>query len=441
MKKVLILAYDFPPYVSVGAQRPYSWYLYLKEFGVEPIVVTRQWSNKHGNALDYIEASESAETIVEETEYGTIIRAPYFPSLANKIFLAYGEHRFNFIRKLITAYYEILQYFMVFGPKKELYFAAKEYLKKNRVDVILASGEPFVLFYFAQKLSKEFHTPWVAEYRDPWIQNKSRGKGLLKSLNAFIEKRTLKGAASAITVSQFCIQQIQENIVNLPFHIVMNGYNPEMINAVAAVKQKKDILRIGFAGTIYSWHPWKSFLRVLNRWKKNNPESNLEVHFFGINIADELITFVESEIPFIQSAIFVYPRMPNLDLMRVLKEFNLLLLFNDYSFLGTKIFDYLALQRQILMCYEADEEAVILKRKYYSVEESSYCSKRLQAETIEAVNSGIIVKDSEHLYEVFDKLWEEFIRNGEIACNSTGAEKYSRKIQAEKLAQIIQELV
>ena len=54
MKKVLILAYDFPPYVSVGGLRPHAWYKYLKEFGVEPIVVTRQWENVHGNHLDYI---------------------------------------------------------------------------------------------------------------------------------------------------------------------------------------------------------------------------------------------------------------------------------------------------------------------------------------------------------------------------------------------------
>ena len=52
MKKVLILAYDFPPYVSVGGMRPYNWYRYLKEFDVEPVVITRQWENKHGNQLD-----------------------------------------------------------------------------------------------------------------------------------------------------------------------------------------------------------------------------------------------------------------------------------------------------------------------------------------------------------------------------------------------------
>jgi hypothetical protein len=62
MKKLLILAYDFPPYVSVGAVlslskyglRPYNWYRYLKAYDVEPIVITRQRSNAHGNHLDLI---------------------------------------------------------------------------------------------------------------------------------------------------------------------------------------------------------------------------------------------------------------------------------------------------------------------------------------------------------------------------------------------------
>ena len=36
MKKVLILAYDFPPYVSVGGLRPKAWLDYLSEFDVEP---------------------------------------------------------------------------------------------------------------------------------------------------------------------------------------------------------------------------------------------------------------------------------------------------------------------------------------------------------------------------------------------------------------------
>ena len=37
--KVLILAYDFPPYVSVGGIRPYNWMKFMPEFDVEPMVM------------------------------------------------------------------------------------------------------------------------------------------------------------------------------------------------------------------------------------------------------------------------------------------------------------------------------------------------------------------------------------------------------------------
>ena len=73
---VLILAYDFPPYVSVGALRPYNWYKYFREFGIYPVVITRQWGNEYGNQLDYVSASSSTETVFENTEYGTVIRTP-----------------------------------------------------------------------------------------------------------------------------------------------------------------------------------------------------------------------------------------------------------------------------------------------------------------------------------------------------------------------------
>ncbi|MCC5924652.1 MAG: hypothetical protein JJT77_12780, partial [Crocinitomicaceae bacterium] len=143
MKKVLILAYDFPPYVSVGGLRPYNWFKYFKQFDIEPVVVTRQWENKYGNELDYIAPSASKKVEIEKNEYGTIIRAPYFPNLANRLMLKYGDKKFRLIRKIISAYFELFQFVLPVGPKRTVYLAAKEYLKNNKVDVVIATGEPF----------------------------------------------------------------------------------------------------------------------------------------------------------------------------------------------------------------------------------------------------------------------------------------------------------
>lgn len=190
MKKLLIIAYDYPPYVSVGGLRPHSWFKYFNQFGVYPIIVTRQWDNKYQNSLDYIAPSQTNEVVEEVFDNGTIIRTPYKPNLANRLLLKHGNNRFRVIRKLVSAYYEIMQYMLFVGPKAGLYHAAKTYLKNNKVDCIIATAEPFILFKYAAVLGKEFNTPWIADYRDPWSSNRDVQKNiLLKYWFYYLEKR------------------------------------------------------------------------------------------------------------------------------------------------------------------------------------------------------------------------------------------------------------
>jgi len=197
MKNILILAYDFPPYKSVGAQRPYSWANDLKNQGFNPIVVTRQWRESADGNLDYISDSESSKVILEDKEMYTQYSTPYKSNLSNKLLLKYGSHRFILFRKALSAILEILQFFLNIGPKKEIYKCANNLLKKGvKIDAILATGEPFVLFHFASKLSLKYNIPWIADYRDPWSQNVVRQENKLFFL----------------FINPFVLMKIQENI-------------------------------------------------------------------------------------------------------------------------------------------------------------------------------------------------------------------------------------
>jgi hypothetical protein len=91
----------FSPYVSVGGLRPYSWFQYFHEFGVYPIVITRQWSNEHRNFLDYIAPSESEEVEVGEFAHGTIIRTPYTQNISNKMLEKYGKINMHLLEKYL----------------------------------------------------------------------------------------------------------------------------------------------------------------------------------------------------------------------------------------------------------------------------------------------------------------------------------------------------
>jgi len=441
VKNILILAYDFPPYVSVGGMRPYNWYRYFKEFGVNPVVITRQWSNHFGNQLDYIAPSDSNDLIIEETQYGSIYRTPYRPNLSNRLLLKYGEKKFKIFRKLISGYFEFTQYVFNVGPKKEIYYCAKEYLRKNKVDAIIATGDPFVLFSYASQLSDEFNIPWIADYRDCWVQDKTRsGNFLLKQWNAFFERKYIRNVFKITTVSSFIQKQLEQNITNKPFEIIHNGFDPEVKTKASKILQQNNKMTIAFAGTIYKWHPMEDFLNVCNELINSSEIKHFQLELYGINIPTEIGSIIDKRFPNLKSSVFIFPKLDNETLSNKLAQANAFLLFNDYSILGTKIFTYLGLKRKIILCFSEDTDAIDLKKKYYNLQEFDSESKMLQQEVIESTNSGVVVKNKAHLKQVLTDLNTELFETGKIECNSHGIENYSRKIQVEKLAGIIKSI-
>lgn len=436
MKQLLILAYDFPPYVSVGGLRPYSWYKYLKEYGVYPIVVTRQWGNDFGDERDYIASSKSKETIVEDTEFGTIIRTPYKPNLANRILLKYGKDRFSLVRKAVSAFYEFAQFIFFIGPKSGLYYGARKYIKEHKVDAIIATGEPFVLFKYASELSKCHNIPWIADYRDPWTQDVKRSKNFFfKARNRFFEKKYVNTAKYITTVSSYFANKINI-LIKAHIHIIANGYDSESIEKIKEIKQLSDKLRFAYVGTIYRYHPIDSVFDGFLQTIINNNIDNFEINFYGITDQIGIEKLIDEKYPILKRHINIHPSLDNFTLLKELAKHNVLLLFNYYSIIGTKIFDYIALKRHILYCYSNDFDAEKLKLKYYGIDDNK---ENPQKDLIEKTNAGTIVKDKKHLICILTHLFKEF-KTGKINCNTLNTSNYSRKNQVELLANLVESL-
>lgn len=440
MTKVLILAYDFPPFVSVGALRPYSWYKYLNEFGIYPIVVTRQWNNRYGSNLDYIDKSVSNHTEIEETPQGKIIKSPFFPTIANKLMLKYGENKLVFLRKIISAFFEIAQFVLPVGPKKQIYLAAANYLKNNKVDLIIASGDPYILFKYASQLSYLHSTPWIADYRDIWSQNNYIKNSLFKSLNKYFEIKTTKNASAVITVSKFLEANISKLVKNKPFYILPNGFDPDAIEATKNIKQKSDVFRIAFIGSIYAWNPIEIFLSTLSKFVQQNKDVQLKLNFYGVNMYGfhfSLEELIEKKFPELSDYIHLHKKIPNDEVLKEIASQNLMLLFNLYAVMGTKIFDYIGLKRAILFCFENDVDANLINYKNTNIETIPGMPENLQAELIRANQAGHIIVDAHHLLVKLDELYKEFKKIGYIPCHTINSEMYSRKNQVKQLSKII----
>jgi hypothetical protein len=193
------------------------------------------------------------------------------------------------------------------------------------------------------------------------------------------------------------------------------------------------------------WHPLRSFLNVVSEFVSSTKEARLLIHFFGVNLNDlslpsSIEKLVADEFPLLSTHIQVHKKMSNDLLLMELAQQNVLLLFNDYSLLGTKIFDYIGLKRNILFCYANDPESAELKRKYYLMEETEGISGQLQQELLLKTNAGYIIQDAAHLLKKLKELYEEFKRRGYIENKTIHAEDYSRLHQIKKLAEVINAL-
>jgi hypothetical protein len=357
--------------------------------------------------------------------------------------LKYGDSKYKFIRKIVSAYYEFAQFLFLVGPKASIYFAAEDYLKNNKVDAIIATGDPFILFSYASKLGKTFNIPWIADYRDIWSQNLHiQNVFFLKKWHTYIEHKIVNTATAITTVSEFLEIKISQLIKDKEFFILPNGYDPEAIENVKDVSQQNEMFSIAFVGSIYDWHPLRSFLSVVSKFIEINKSIKIRINFYGINLygvtfKGDLNEIIKSEYPELFNYVQIHKKIPNSQLLEELAKQNVMLLFNYYSYMGTKIFDYIALKRTILFCYTDDIEANKLKEKYYDIEEIENISSHLQEDLINTTNSGYLIKDSLQLLNKLDELYNEFAITGMIKCQTVNSEFYSRKHQVEQLASLI----
>ena len=193
MKKVLVLCNDFPPLNSIGAQRPYSWFLYLPEHSLHVTVVTKSWLAK-SEMPQHVQAATAKS--VETTKSTVLIRVPDENSPVALFIKQFGYQKLSTLRKFLVFLEQLLKWIWAWWDKnRSIYVAAAELLSKEKFDVVITTGEPFILFKYGSKLKKQFAFKWIADYRDGWFHNhvssvsKNPLKLLVRQWEKFLEKK------------------------------------------------------------------------------------------------------------------------------------------------------------------------------------------------------------------------------------------------------------
>lgn len=358
MLKVLILAYDFSPYVSIGAQRPESWLQYFPENNIATTIVTRHWNANTKSAIDYIKPSVEKNVLKEEkSDAAQVFRVPFTPNVRDRLLLKFGFNRFVLIRKILSFIYAIGKFFFSWLDETyPIFQQAEKLLKTEKFDFVIATAEPFILFKHASRLSKQFNIPWVADYRDCWTESPVEKKQnftekLLLKLFRVLEKRYLSNVAFITTPSPTYKTLLQQKFPEKEVHVVYNGFNIPNIEKLNNISPNNECFEIAYAGILYPHQQLEMFLEGLKLFLLENEKAKVKAIFYGISFYEEMKYRVLNYAPSLRTIIEFTDRLPYEEVLKALKKAHVLLLLSkkNANWLNAKVFDYLALNRAILL--------------------------------------------------------------------------------------------
>lgn len=298
MKRVLFIAYAYPPCGGAGVQRTAKFVRYLPEHGWLPTVLTVVPS-----CYGVQDPSQAGETpggveVVRTAHLDPVARftRPH-PGPAGLNGNGHGGPRpagwapRKAVRRVLREGWLAVENNLLVPDPAVLWYpravaAGRSLLRRGRFDLIWATGEPYSAYFIARALSRSSGVPFVIDMRDPWTiapYRAVRRAAWRQSLERWQERRLLAACRACV----FAFQPDGLYTDAFPqwagkFHYIPNGYDPADFTGV--VPRKFDRFTVVHSGTFLpGYRPARPFLLALSRLLARRPDlaSRLEVLLVG----------------------------------------------------------------------------------------------------------------------------------------------------------------
>ncbi len=288
LRRVLIIAYYFPPFGLSGVQRTAKFAKYLSRYGWEPTVLTVEPGG-------YFAFDESLLREVEEAGV-RIVRTPSVD--ANRLFKKKRVVKMpsEFIRKVAGA---IGDFFFIpdtkLGWRKRAVAAAMAVTSETRFDAILATAPPQTDFLIGMDLKRRTGIPLLLDYRDAWLEYpfKTWPTPLHTWLHRRLERRVLHASNAVVTTHRRVKESILRRHRMLHYHdvtLVPQGFDAEDFRGTVRRAGAVGRMRIAHAGTFYGRRSPDVFLRALQSLLAARPDlrPRFDVRFVGAQRSQDL---------------------------------------------------------------------------------------------------------------------------------------------------------
>jgi glycosyltransferase involved in cell wall biosynthesis len=424
MKKILILAYFYPPFNHISSQRPKSFAEHFSKCDLYPIVITRHF-NETGKTYEDSYKANTKDLEISEKISHTEIRLPYFGKRYRTL---------QKFKKILSSDRLLLSGYAVFGNlhvKTGISELAidflRNYLNENKVDYILATTPPLNSIELGYKLSKEFEIPMIVDFRDLWdnhILNENYRPNLAKSLQNKIETTYLKkwlGKAALVTaVSEPLLEAVRKIKPNIETMVVMNGFEQNSFDEFSEIENKKCAkFTFSVIGTIYPQQDLSILFEGLKMFLADKNLDEIQLNFIGTAYISEVGATIENNLP--HQCANITERVSHTEALKKLFESDVLFYPGWKGYRGIvsgKIFEYLGSKKKILIA-PSDNDVM----------------EKLITET----KAGKVANSAAQFADALNGWFNEWKASGKIpySGNYVKVLEYSRENQAANLAKKI----
>lgn len=435
MKKILIIAYYFPPSGGPGVQRVLKHVKYLPGFGWDPLVLTVE--NGNFPARDESLLKEIPENC---KVYRTKIFEPYD---LYRIFMGKEKESaidVNVIKKedqertLKERFAEFIRSTFFIPDARALWrFSARKTINKifeeNDIQAVYSSSPPYTCSIIARNIKRKKRLPWIAGFRDPWtgfISAPDRW-AIPRAVDKHMEHSVFNEADYVECAWPGIIKDALDkypDLDNKKFIHVPNGFDSSDFPKVEQKRNSK--FTITYTGSLYGRRNPKSFFQAIENLINNNiiDRNKLHLRFVGRFGAEVEEMFENASF---KDAIEIIGYVPHSKSIEYLLQSDVLLLIVDESkesrnIVPGKVYEYIGVKKPLIAIAPQDSDI---------------------ADLIRETNSGKVAHQTEIektekiIMDYYYKWLEEKPLNEP---NITEINKYERRNSAKKLSELLNEL-
>ncbi len=380
MKRVLMIAYFFPPIGGIGAagsQRVLKFAKYLPKYAWQPVIlsVKEQCYEPYlstdpslllkippGTPLVRTSVIRGLTRILElkgKLRRSVAVESPCAKSPAmppQGVVRLPAQGWYQRIKDGITDLFEI--------PDEEMGWIFPAMIgglmafRRHRYDAIFSTGRPWSAHVIGLLLKRITGKPLVVDFRDPWMTNPFRltYSQLRNSLEGALERKVIEGADLVIANTQELQAEFVQRFPGQPgdkFAVLSNGFDPDDYgpsNEGQFAERQKHFV-IVHTGFLYGRRDPRSFLKAVKLFasKSDIDRGHLKVNFVGtVELPYSLPEFLADQ--GLRDIVTLNHHVPFTESLDHMRHASVLLLLQPGTTtqVPSKLFEYIGMKKPIL---------------------------------------------------------------------------------------------